>query len=339
MREKVEVLITIPMPDDLVEEIRKVSDFVRVTALPVRERTEVPEEVWHNTEILYSMHTFPEAGQAPKLRWVQSYLSGVEKDIHQPLFDEGGPMLTSMSGANASQVAEHVLTMILALGHNLPGFGSLQREHTWMTEKVRKYLPREVRGSTVGVIGYGSIGRHVARLVAGMGAEVLAVKRDGMTPEHHGYSTKGLGDPEGNLFKRLYPPQAIRSMAALCDFLVVCVPQTAATSGLVGAAQLAAMKEGAFLIDVSRGGVVDHAALVEALQAGRIAGAALDVFLEEPLPVDSPLWDLPNVILTPHVAGFSPDYNQRANELFIENLSRYLSGQVLLNVVKREREY
>jgi len=339
MREKVEVLITIPLPDELVTEIRKATDYSQVTVLPVREASEVPDDVWAKTEVLYTLHALPDAEQVPKLNWVQSYLSGVEKVIHEQLFDEGGPMLTSMSGANAAQVAEHVVTMILALGHNLPGFGDLQRAHTWMAEKGLNYIPREVRGSTVGVVGYGSIGRQVARLVVGMGAEVLAMKRDGMEPVHFGYSAEGLGDPEGDLFKRLYPPQAFRSMAAECDFVVVSVPQTSETTGLIGAEELAAMKESSFLIDVSRGGVVDHNSLVAALENGQIEGAALDVFPEEPLPDDSPLWDLPNVIITPHVAGFSPEYNQRANQLFIENLNRYLSGQVLLNLVKREREY
>ncbi len=188
-------------------------------------------------------------------------------------------------------------------------------------------------------MGYGSIGRQVARLVTGMGAEVLAAKQDAMTPEHHGYSSEGIGDPQGDLFTRLYPPEAIRSMVGECDFVVICVPRTSRTERMFGAEQLAAMKTTAFLIDISRGGILDHSALVAALTNSKIAGAALDVFPEEPLPKESPLWELPNVIITPHVSGFSPEYSRRANELLIENLTRYLSGQVLLNLVKREQEY
>lgn len=339
MSETVEVLITVPLSDELVDEIRKVSEFVNVSVHPARELEEIPKEVWEKAEVLYTMHVLPKSEQAPNLQWVQSYLSGVEKIRDDELFAKGEVALTTMSGANASQVAEHVLTMILALGHDLPKFSRLQFEAKWMEEKGRQYVPREVRGSTVGVIGYGSIGRQVARLVTAMGAEVLAVKRDAMSPAHHGYSAEGLGDQEGDRFTRLYPPEAIASMVKLCDFVVVSVPKTEETVGMVGQAQLNAMKPSAFLIDVSRGGVVDHAALIEALREGRIGGAALDVFPEEPLPEDSPLWSLPNVIITPHVAGFSPMYNQRANDLFIENLTRYLSGQVLLNLVKHEREY
>ena len=338
MSETVEILVTIPLPDKLIEEIRRVSEFIQVTVQPAREVGEVPEEIWAKAEILYTMHVLPKPEQAPALQWVQSYLAGVEKILEDELF-KGEVALTTMSGANATQVAEHVLTMILALGHSLPEFLRLQRETKWMEDKGHQYVPREVRGSTVGVIGYGSIGRQVARLVTGMGAQVLAVKRDAMSPVHYGYSAEGLGDPDGDFFTRLYPPQAIQSMVKDCDFVVVTVPRTDETIGLVGKEQLMAMKPSAFLIDVSRGGVVDHAALIEAITETRIAGAALDVFPEEPLLESSPLWSLPNVIITPHVAGFSPAYNQRANDLFIENLTRYLSGQVLLNLVKQEREY
>ena len=339
MRQTVEVLITLPLTEEQLQEIREVSEFLHVTVQPARDAAEVLDEVWEKVEVLYTMHVLPEMEQAPNLRWVQSYLAGVDKILDDTLFTEGEVTLTSMSGASAAQVAEHVLGMMLALGHNLPGFFNLQRDAVWMEDKGRQYIPQEIRGSTVGVIGYGSIGRQVARLVSGLGAEVLAVKRDAMEPTHFGYSAEGIGDPDGELFTRLYPPEAIRSVVKECDFVVVCVPKTARTEGLIGPLHLAAMKESAFLIDVSRGGVVDHDALIEALNAGQIAGAALDVFPEEPLPEESPLWSLPTVIITPHIAGFSSSYNQRANALFAENLSRYLSGQVLLNLVNQEREY
>lgn len=339
MKDKVELLITIPLTDELTAEIQAVSEFLNITHLPVNEPAEIPDEVWAKTEILYTMHVLPEPAQAPNLRWVQSYLAGVDKVIDHPMLAPEKVMFTSMSGANAPQVAEHALTMMLALGHHLPGFGRLQREKIWMPDKGREYVPREIRNSTVGLVGYGSIGRQIARLVTGMGAKVLAIKRDAMTPIHYGYSAEGVGDPEGDLFTRLYPPEAMRSMVAECDFVVICVPKTSQTIGIVAADQIASMKNSAFLVDVSRGCVVDHAALIAALQENRLAGAALDVFPEEPLPEDSELWLMPNVIITPHVSGFSPEYSQRANKLMTENLARYLSGQVLLNLVKLEREY
>ena len=196
-----------------------------------------------------------------------------------------------------------------------------------------------LRGSTVGIVGYGSIGRQVARLAAAFGASVLGTKRNLMNPADMGYLEDEMGDPGGALFTRLYPPEALRSMLKECDYAVVCVPLTSSTKGLVGKDQLAAMKSTAFLVDVSRGGIVDHPALISALSEGKLAGAALDVFPEEPLSPESQLWQMPNVIITPHVAGFSADYNARAVTMFIENLKRYLAGDEMLNGVDFDREY
>jgi phosphoglycerate dehydrogenase-like enzyme len=339
MSKKIEVLVTLPLPEELVEEISQTSEDISVTVLPAREGQEIPQEHWQKAEVVYTMHALPMPEQAPKLRWIQSYLSGIDKIRDDPLFDNQDLVLTTMSGANASQVAEHVLTMMLALGHNLPQFFELQRKNTWMEEKGRNYVPAELRDSTVGIIGYGSIGRQVAYLASTFGATILGTKRDLMKPSDSGYLAEENGDSEGELFTRLYPPQALGSMMKECDFVVVCVPLTSSTHNLVGKNQLAAMKPTAFLIDVSRGGVVDHNALITALDEKQLAGAALDVFPDEPLSIENPLWQMPNVIITPHVAGFSSEYSQRANKMFIENLKRYLGGEELLNQVDFDREY
>jgi phosphoglycerate dehydrogenase-like enzyme len=339
MSEEINILITLPLANELVEQVAQVSDRFVVTLMPAQEASEIPSEVWEQAEVLYTMHTLPEPEQSPNLRWVQSYLSGVDKIRGEEIFKQEDIQLTTMSGANASQVAEHAVTMIMALGHQLTDIFSLQQRSEWMTSKGTRYIPRELRDSTVGIVGYGSIGRQIARLVHGFGATILATKRDVKQPEDHGYTPENMGDPDGDYFTRLYPPEAIRSMFKECDFVVVTVPLTHSTLGLIGPAQIAAMKPGAFLVDVSRGGVVDHTALVTALTEGRLGGAALDVFPQEPLPTDHPLWSLPNVIITPHVAGFSPEYNVRANELFVENLYRYVAGDPLLNPVDLSREY
>lgn len=338
-KKKLEVLITLPLSDELMNEILAVSDSIEIHFHPTGTAADIPDEVWAETEVLYTMHVLPEADKAPKLRWVQSYLSGVDKILSAPLFSARKIKLTSMSGANASQVAEHVLTMLLALGHNLPGFLSLQGNNEWMQEKGKNYIPLELRGQTVGIVGYGSIGRQIALLVRAFGADVLASKRDLMHPEDTGYTPDNMGDPGGDLFTRLYPPEALRSMFKLCDFIAVTVPLTPDTKSMIGKEQLAALKPSAFLVDVSRGGVVDQAALVEALNAGSLAGAALDVFPEEPLPEDSPLWQMPNVIITPHIAGFSPAYNRRANQVFVENLRRYIEKADMVNLVRQDWGY
>ncbi len=229
--------------------------------------------------------------------------------------------------------------MLLALGHRLPALVENQRQKGWPKDRWHRFLPVELNASTVGIVGYGSLGRETARLLHAFGAQVLATKRDARHPEDDGYAPPGHGDPEGRCVRRLYPAEALLHMLPECDFVVVTVPLTPATRGLIGREAFAAMKPGAYLVDVSRGGVVDHDALVEALRSGHLAGAALDVFPTEPLPPDSPLWEMPNVLLTPHIAGATAFYDQRAVALFAENLRRYLTGKPLLNRVDPQRGY
>lgn len=339
MSETIEILITIPLEEEHVEALKAVSERVNITLHPARQGSEIPPELWEKTEVLYTMQALPEPDQAPFLRWIQFYLAGVDASIDAPVIQQDGLMLTTMSGANATTVAEHAVTMLLALGHRLPEFMAYQNRAEWMSDKSTRYLPSELRGSTVGIVGYGSVGRQIARLLQPFGVQVLATKQDVMHPEDSGYTPEGSGDPEGDLFTRLYPPQAIRSMFRGSDFIVVAVPLTQNTTGIIGKEQLAELKPNAILVDVSRGGVIDQEALIEALTNNRLAGAALDVFPEEPLPADNPLWQMPNVILTPHIAGFSPHYNRRANTLFIENLIRFIKKDPLLNLVNQEKGY
>jgi phosphoglycerate dehydrogenase-like enzyme len=263
----------------------------------------------------------------------------VDHALDAPLIKKPGVLATTLSGAAASQMAEFAVTMMLALGHRLPDLNAHQKRVEWPKDRWDRFLPVELRGSTVGIVGYGSIGRQIARLLQPTGATILAVKRDAMNPHDTGYVPADMGDPEGDLAHRIYPPQAIRSMFKECDFVIITLPKTPHTSKLIGAEEIAALKTTAFLIDVSRGGIVDHAALIPALKDRKIAGAALDVYPEEPLPSDSPLWKLPNVILTPHISGNTPHYNERAMQLFTENLRRYLADLPLYNIIDLEGGY
>jgi phosphoglycerate dehydrogenase-like enzyme len=247
--------------------------------------------------------------------------------------------ITSMSGASAPQMAEHAVMMMLALGHHIPDLFAHQKRSEWPSGRWELFNPLELRGSTVGIVGYGSIGRQIARIVQVFGATVLATKRDVFHPEDNGYMLEGLGDPGGDLVNRLYPPQALGSMLKKCDYVVVTLPRTTATRGLMGAKELAMLKPNAYLVDISRGEIVDHTALIALLREHKIAGAALDVYPVEPLPADNPLWKLPNVILTPHIAGFSPHYDERAVSLFTQNLRFYLEGQPLYNQLDLKLEY
>jgi phosphoglycerate dehydrogenase-like enzyme len=281
----------------------------------------------------------PDLNLAPNLHWIQYHYAGVDFILDSPLLQKNDLQITNMSGASAIQEGEYILGMLLALGHRMPELFQNQIKHDWPTDRWEKFSPYELTNSTVGLVGYGSIARETARLLQPFGVTILAAKRNAMNPLDTGYTIEGHGDPEGNLFTRLYPILAIKSMIKECDFVVVLLPLTSQTRGLFDAEVLHAMKPSSYLIVASRGGIVDESALIQALNEKAIAGAVLDVFSREPLPVESPLWKAPNVILTPHVSGFSPNYKERAGNMFVENLKRYLHGEPLFNRVDEERSY
>ncbi|RPI32721.1 MAG: D-2-hydroxyacid dehydrogenase [Chloroflexota bacterium] len=339
MSETIEVLITIPFDEELANRIRGVSPRLRITEIKASRPEEIPAETWSKVEILYTNRVLPGADQAPRLRWIQFHWAGLDHVADHPLLKNPDLAITTLSGAAASQMAEYAVMMLLSLGHRLPDLIANQKRGEWPRDRWERFSPIELRDSTVGIVGYGSIGRQIARLLQNFGMTVLATKRDTMHPEDSGYTPEGLGDPAGDLVHRLYPPQALRSMLKECDFLVVTVPLTPDTHLLVKAEELAVMKPTAFIVDISRGNVVDHVALISALRDKKIAGAALDVYPEEPLPPESPLWKLPNVIITPHISGNTPHYNERAVALFTENLLRYLGGLPLYNRYDLQRGY
>lgn len=339
MNKPVEVLITLPFSDALIKQLSDVSPRLHIQSVVARKVDEVPPELWAQVEVLYTNRVFPTQEQAPRLAWIQAHWAGVDHALEAPILKRPGLIVTSLSGASAPQMAEHAVMMLLALGHHLPEAFHHLRRAEWPNGRWELFSPTELRGSTVGLVGYGSVGRQIARLLHTFGAIVLATKRDAMHPEDTDYTIEGLGDPGGDLAHRIYPPQALRSMLKLCDFVVVCVPRTPSTLNLIGAEELSALKPGAALVDISRGGIVDHTALIPLLRDRKLAGAALDVFPVEPLPADSPLWKMPNVIITPHVAGFSPHYDQRATDLFAENLHRYLAGLPLYNRLQLDIGY
>ena len=339
MDDPIEVLITLSFTDEQVKQIADISPRLAVEKIISRKAEEISDEVWKRVEVLYTNRVLPKPEQAPRLRWIQFHWAGLDHALEEPILQKEGISITSMSGASAPQMAEHAVMMMLALGHHLPEAVALQRKSEWPTGRWNLFNPLELRGSTVGIVGYGSIGRQIARLLQVFGATVLATKRDVMHPEDTGYTLEGLGDPEGDLVNRLYPPQALTTMLKECDYVVVTLPRTTTTRGLLGAKELGLMKPGAYLVDISRGEIVDHGALIPLLRERKIAGAALDVFPAEPLPADSPLWKLPNVIITPHIGGFSPHYDERATALFAENLKRYLEELPLHNRLNPQIEY
>lgn len=337
MPSPVRVLVIKNLAKNLQDKIRAVSPRIELEVRPAQR----PEDIlgaFESAEVLYTSALLPPPEAAPKLKWIQFHFAGFDHVASHPLL-AGDIAITTTSGIHVTPMAEYVLVMMLAFGHHLPQLLDLQRRSEWPKGKRDQFLPSELRGATVGLVGYGSVAREVARLCHTFGMTVLATKRNAMDLTDPGYTPPGTGDPDGSMLRRLYPPQALKPMLGLCDYVVLTVPLTPATRGLIGAAEIRAMKPTAVLINVSRGSIVDEPALIEALRENRVGGAALDVFAEEPLPESSPLWKLPNVILTPHISGTSPHYDERAIDLFADNLRRYLTGQPLLNLVNKERGY
>jgi phosphoglycerate dehydrogenase-like enzyme len=333
---RVFVLTQSPIPAPLIEKVRAISPRLLIEHRTARTLDELGDAL-REVEVLYTTGLMPSPENAPALRWMQGHFAGVERYLDHPLLKS--VVLTTSSGIHAPAMAEYILMMMLAFAHQLPRMIEHQKRGEWPQGRWALFAPRELRGTVVGIVGYGSVGREVARLAKAFGMQVLATKRDLTRVTDEGWRLPGVGDPLTQSVDRLYPAETLRAMLGECDYVVLTVPLTPATRNLIGVEELTCMKPGAVLINVARGGVVDEAALIEALRAGTIRGAALDVFAEEPLPAGSPLWTLPNVILSPHVSGFTLDYDGRTMALFAENLRRYVVGEPLLNVVDRGRGY
>jgi phosphoglycerate dehydrogenase-like enzyme len=338
--ETLQVLCTLRFTDDLLDQLRSVSPRVSVTQQTCHDVDQVAAALaaFPKTEVLYTFHLPPDALHiAPRLRWLQLHSAGANHILDLPIMDSDVE-ITTVSGIHATPIAEYAFASILAHRWRVPMWTRCQRQGKWPAARWNLYARPELRGTTLGIVGYGSIGREVGRLGRAFGMRVLALRR-ATDRAKQGYAIEGTGDPAGVIPERFYSRDALHEMLSECDYVVVTLPLTPETTHFIGPAELRALKPAAYLVNVSRGAVVDEAALVRALREGWIAGAGLDVFEQEPLPPDSPLWDLENVLLSPHVAGFTPRYDERATALFAQNLHRYLAGKPLLNRVDKARGY
>jgi phosphoglycerate dehydrogenase-like enzyme len=336
----IDILVTVPFSDVLRERLQNISPYLNIIVQPVDTADDISEESWARAEILYTDRVLPEPLMAKSLKWVQLHCSGADLLQRSAFGSEvDGVVFTTLSGAVSSSVAEYVVMTLLSLGRQLPVLIQPQVQAEELQVKQEHYTPVELRDSVVGIVGYGSIGREIARLLQPFGCTVLATKRDAMNPVDNGYCIEGLGDPNGDLIQRLYPAEALHSMLRECDLVVVAVPSIQTTHHLIDEGALGVLKNTAYLVNVSRGNVIDETALLNALQQQRLAGAALDALPEETLTVGRSLWELSNVIITPHIAGESALYHARAMDLFIDNCKRYMAGQVLYNQVDLKRGY
>jgi len=295
-----------------IAQIRAAAPGFEVVTKSYRDVT--PEDV-AAAEVIFGWPRPEWVAAARNVRWVQLCSAGADGWID---IRPGDLLLTKASGTFGVPIAEWVMGAILMLTRNLHLYRDQQRERVWK----QHWNAREIMGSTVGILGLGDIGREVARRAKAFGCRVVGFRRRNLPVEY---------------VDALLP---LDEVLAEADFLVMALPATKETYHLMNAERLARMKQGAYLINVGRGSTVDEAALVEALRSGHLAGAALDVTEQEPLPPESPLWGMEQVILSPHASGFSPERNaDRRTELFCENLRRYLAGEPLLNLVDREAGY
>lgn len=280
------------------------------------------------SEVVFTISLRPEQfAAAPALRWIHTPSAAV----HQMLFPElinSSVILTNSREVHGPVVAEHVVALMFALAKKIPQSVLLQQKRIWGQETIwnEGQHPHEIAGATLGLIGVGSIGGRVARTAASLGMRVIAVREH---PEK--------GTPDG--VEQVFPLSELDQLLGQSDFVVIAAPLLAATERLINAERLAHMKPSAYLINVGRGPQVDQAALIEALRTRQIAGAALDVFDREPLPADSPLWNVDSLLITPHTAGLTAKLWHRHYDLFSENLRRYTAGESLLYVVDKHKGY
>lgn len=256
------------------------------------------------------------------LRWIHSRSAGLEQTLFPELI-ESDVILTNGSGVFSPSLGEFALAAILYFAKDFRRMIRNQVAGIWEQFDVSM-----VEGKTLGIVGYGSIGRAVASRARALGMNVLGLRRQASKPPER--------DP---LVNRIYSSEQLPEMLSQCDYIVVTVPLTEQTKGLIGVDELAAMKKEAVLINLGRGPTVDEQAIIRALSEGRIRGAALDVFDQEPLPEGHPFYSLENVLLSPHCADHTPDWNENAMRFFLAQLERFKRGEVLLNVVEKKFGY
>ena len=312
------------LPDSELERLQARFPGVRVVSVedPVDLAVALPD-----AEIFAGFH-FPRAHftAARRLRWIHSASAGIEANLF-PEVVASDVILTNSAGLHAVSIPEHVLGQMLVLARNFHEALRLQARGEWNRFGVISFGASicELQGANLAILGAGAIGANLTRRAAALGMRVRVMRRDASRP------VTGA--------EMVVPQTALHELLAWADWVVCALPLTAETNGIIGPAALQAMRSSAFLVNVGRGEHVDEAALVAALRSGAIAGAALDAFNQEPLPSDHPFWALPNLVLTPHVSGYTPQYFQKMLALFEDNLDRFVHGRPLRNVVGKQLGY
>lgn len=290
-------------------------------SIEVANQWEAASEKIAEAEIIFGLPNYGQLGMAKKLKWLHIMSAGAEKHNDRSRYANKDTVLTNSSGVYGQPISEHILTLIFTHNRNMELFYRWKNEHKW----DKGYKMKDFFDSTVGIIGLGDIGTEVARKSKALGARVLAVKR------------RVTEKPD--FVDELYGEDGIDKLLEQSDYVVLALPTTGKTSGIIAEERINRMKKDAFLVNVGRGALIDQEALIRALREERIGGAGLDVTFPEPLPPESPLWSLPNVIITPHASGSSPSNTKRRFGIFLENLKRHVEGRPLANVVDFDTGY
>jgi phosphoglycerate dehydrogenase-like enzyme len=325
------ILVTVPLDARLVGLITGIDPRVRVTNIFDLIMAELKgdasarkkqDALLAGAEIIYGFGLPSEViKRSPKLKWIQTTSAGVDRYLTDDL-RKSHVILTNVRGMHAVTIGEFVLGEMLMFAKGAPHCFQQKQMKQW-----KPFMPTGLHSKTVGIVGFGGIGGEIARLSKSFGMKVLATHRS------------ARGSDRARYVDTIYPLDGLATLLGQSDFVVLALPLTHETTGLIGEPQLRSMKPAAYLINISRGKIIDESALVRALEEAWIAGAGLDVFATEPLPADSRLWEVPNLIYSPHIAGGMDHYTEQATAIFCENLKRYIAGKRLLKVVDKKKGY
>jgi phosphoglycerate dehydrogenase-like enzyme len=312
------------LPRELAASLADAVPGVRVCSPATREEAEA---LLPGADVVLGFAVRPHnLARARRLRWIHCTAASVTHVLFPELV-ESDVIVTNARGLHADAMAEHTIAVLLAFTRKLHRARDAQRESTWAQDALWREPPAigSLAGSTLGLVGMGKVGSAIATRARAMGMRVLAVRRHPAEPPEPAHEQ--------------WPAERLDDLLAAADWLVIAAPHTPATTRLIAGRELARMRPGARLVNLGRGAIVDEAALVDALRSGRLAGAALDVFEEEPLPAASPLWALSEVLVTPHTSGLGPRYWERVVAQFTDNLRRYVAGEPLVNLVDKRAGY
>ncbi len=312
------------LPEWAAQELRNTFPGFEVVRLTSKER--IMEEI-PDADVLLAWLVRPQQIlAAKKLKWIHTNTAGVSW-VLIPEVVNSDIIVSNSKGVHAISIAEHTIALMLQFSRRLTQCAGDQRNGVWRRTRIWESPVSfdEVYGKTIGVLGMGTLGTEIAKRARAFGMRVIGVRKNpGQTAD---------------CVDRLYPPDMLDEILPSVDYLVVAAPATEETRGMLGKAQFARMKKSAFLVNIARGDIIDQEALVDALNNERIAGAALDVFVPDPLPDGHPLFSTKNLVITPHVSGISPMLWRRIMDIWIENIHRFLAGQPLINQVDKQKGY